>query len=392
MAVEPFSVEVPDSVLDDLRHRLRNVRLPADFANGDWRYGVPRGYLDELIEYWRTGYDWRVHERAINAYSNFRATIDDVPIHFIHERGVGPAPVPLILTHGWPWTFWDFEKTIRPLTDPAAFGGDPGDAFDVVVPSLPGFGFSTPLTKPGVSMQATAELWLKLMREELGYDRFGAQGGDWGHWISAQLGHKYPQHLIGVHLNIAVPLEYMTAGIAAEADYATDEKEYFAHTQRQMAHATSHVVVQGSEPQTLAYGLHDSPSGLLAWLVDRRKWWSDCHGDIESVFSKDDLLTLATIYWVTESFATSARYYWESQHDLWAPEHDRRPVVEAPTGIAVFPGELIIQPREWMRSYYNLQHLTYMKSGGHFAPAEQPEALVEDIRDFFRPLRSGTRR
>jgi pimeloyl-ACP methyl ester carboxylesterase len=374
--------------LEDLQHRLGNVRWPPDFNNEDWRYGVPRAYLEKLVEYWRTDYDWRKYEQKINSYNNFRTVIDEVPVHFIHERGAGPEPIPLVLTHGWPWTFWDFEKVIRPLADPASVGGDPADAFDVIVPSLPGFGFSAPLTKPGISMQATAELWLRLMRDELGYDRFGAQGGDWGHWVSAQLGHKYPQHLIGIHLSIAVPLDYATAGVATEEDYADDEKKYFAHTQRQMLHATSHVVVQGQEPQTLSYGLHDSPVGLLAWLVDRRKWWSESGGDIESVFSMDDLLTLATLYWVTESFVTSARYYWESQRDIWTPEHDRRPVVGAPTGIAVFPGELIIQPRAWMEKYYNLTHLTYMDAGGHFAPAEQPEALVKDIRDFFRPLRT----
>jgi pimeloyl-ACP methyl ester carboxylesterase len=389
VTVESFTVAVPDAVLDDLRHRLWHVRWPIDFANDDWRYGVPRAYLEELVEYWRTEYDWRTHERAINSYANFRTVIDDVPVHFIHERGSGPNPIPLVLTHGWPWTFWDFEKVIRPLTDPASFGGDAADAFDVVVPSLPGFGFSTPLTKPGVTVWNTADLWVQLMRDVLGYSRFGAQGGDWGHWVSAQLGHKYPEHVIGIHLTIAVPMDFMTAGIATEADYAEDEKEHFAHTQRQMAHATSHVVVQGSEPQTLSYGLHDSPVGLLAWLLDRRKWWSQSHGDVETVFTKDELLTLATLYWVTDSFVTSARYYWESQRNLWTPSHDRRPVVEAPTGISVFPGELIIQPKAWMGSYYNLQHLTYMKAGGHFAPAEQPDALVTDIREFFRPLRTG---
>jgi pimeloyl-ACP methyl ester carboxylesterase len=390
MNIETLDVTVPDTVLDDLRHRLTHVRWPEDFANDDWRYGVPRAYLEELVEYWRTGYDWRKHERAINSYANFRTVIDDVPVHFIHERGTGPAPLPLVLTHGWPWTFWDFEKVIRPLADPASHGGDPADAFDVVVPSLPGFGFSTPLTRTGVSVWRTADLWLKLMRDELGYDRFGAQGGDWGHWVSAQLGHKYPEYLIGVHLNIAVPMDYMTAGIATEDDYADDEKGNFAHTQQQMVHATSHVVVQGLEPQTLSYGLHDSPVGLLAWLLDRRRWWSDSHGDVESVFTKDELLTLATLYWVTDSFVTSVRYYWESQRDVWQPSHDRRPVVEVPTGIAVFPRELIIQPKAWMESYYNLTHLTHMKAGGHFAPAEQPDALVQDIRQFFRPLRGTT--
>ncbi|MGW0085257.1 epoxide hydrolase family protein [Streptomyces sp. NPDC003393] len=387
MSVTPFAIDVPEEVLGDLRDRLHRTRWPFDAGNDDWRYGVPRQYLEELVDYWLRQYDWREHERRMNSFSHFRTTLDDVPIHFIHEPGVGPAPVPLVLTHGWPWTFWDFEKVIRPLADPAAFGGDAADAFDVVVPSLPGFGFSTPLRRTGVSFHRTADLWVRLMRDELGYARFGAQGGDWGQLITSQFGHKYPGHLIGVHLNLALPLDFFEAELPTEDAYAEDEKHHFHHTQARMAHATSHIVVQSTEPQNLAYGLHDSPVALLAWLLERRRWWSDSGGDVENRFSKDDLITLATLYWVGESFVTSARFYWEARHDLWRPVTDERPVVRAPTGIAVFPQELVIMPKAWMEGYFNLRRVTYMKSGGHFAPAEEPKALVEDIREFFRPLR-----
>ena len=389
LAPEPFTVSVPDEELDDLRRRLEHTRWPIDFANDDWEYGSERGYMEELVDYWLGEYDWRAHEREINSFANFKTRIDDVPIHFIHERGKGPDPVPLILSHGWPWTFWDFHKVIGPLTDPASFGGDPADAFDVVVPSLPGFGFSVPLLKTGVSVWRTADLWVTLMRDVLGYERFGAQGGDWGHLATSQLGHKYAEHMIGVHLSLAMPMTFFSEPLPGEEDYEPHELDNYRATQARMGTATTHVVVQSTDPQTIAYGLHDSPVGLLAWLVERRRNWSDCGGDVERRFSKDDLLTTTMIYWVSESYVSSARFYYEAKHNLWSPAHDRTPVVEAPTGVAIFPGELAIMPERWMRSYYNLQQLSQMPAGGHFAPMEEPEALVEDVRSFFRPLRAG---
>jgi pimeloyl-ACP methyl ester carboxylesterase len=388
MKPEPFEIAVPDEVLADLERRLANVRLPIDVANDDWRYGVPRRYMEELIAYWRTGYDWREHERRMNRYPHFKVTIDQVPIHFIHVTGKGPNPVPIILSHGWPWTFWDFEKTIGPLSDPAAYGGDPADSFDVVVPSLPGFGFSTPLTVTGITFARVADLWVKLMRDVLGYDRFAAQGGDWGHLVSSQLGHKYPENLIGVHLSMAIPMDFFSAPMPGPEAYPEDELHYYNQTQERMAHATTHVVVQSTDPQTVAYALHDSPAGLLAWLVQRRKWWSDCDGDVEKRFSKDDLITLTMLYWVAEGYVGSARFYWESKHDPWQPLDDRMPVVRAPTAVAIFPQELAIMPSGLLREYYNLDQLTYMESGGHFAPAEEPDALVDDVRRFFRTRRS----
>ncbi|HTT76677.1 MAG TPA: epoxide hydrolase, partial [Candidatus Binataceae bacterium] len=232
MSKERFVISVPDETLRDLRERLGRTRLAPDFANANWEYGTKYEYLRELLDYWREQYDWRKHERAINSFANYKTEIDGIPIHFIQEPGKGPKPVPLILSHGWPWTFWDFNKVIRPLSDPAAFGGDPADAFDVIVPSLPGYGFSTPLTKTGINYWNTADLWVKLMRGELGYDRFAAQGGDWGALITAQLGHKYAQHLIGVHLNLMAPLGFFGEDdVPKPEDWAADEKGWLERTQ-----------------------------------------------------------------------------------------------------------------------------------------------------------------
>jgi pimeloyl-ACP methyl ester carboxylesterase len=277
---------------------------------------------------------------------------------------------------------------IGPLTDPAAHGGEPSDAFDVIVPSLPGFSFSTPLNRPGVQWARTADLWVALM-DELGYDRFAAYGGDWGSLVTAQLGHKYVDRLIGIHLGVCCPLTLFQDGLPTEDQYADDEKDRFHHTRRRMSSVgTSHLVVQSDDPQTLAYGLNDSPVGLCAWILERRRSWSDSRGDVETRFSKDDLVTTAMIYWLSQSIGTSMRYYWEAQHFQWQPEHDRTPVVEAPTAITLWPQELMLMPNALMESFYNLQRLTEMPSGGHFHPMEEPELLVGDIRAFFRTLRA----
>ncbi|HXR25245.1 MAG TPA: epoxide hydrolase, partial [Candidatus Binataceae bacterium] len=355
MNKEAFKIAVPDAVLSDLRDRLARVRYPIDFANETWAYGTNRAYLEELVAYWRNQYDWRKHEAEINRFAHYRTTIDGVPIHFIHEPGKGPKPIPLILSHGWPWTFWDLQKVIRPLADPVAFGGDPADAFDVVVPSLPGFCFSTPLTKPGINWWRTADLWVTLMRDVLGYQKFAAEGGDWGAFVTQQLGHKYPQHMIGIYLTLSIPMDFFSGGGFKESDYGADEQAALARTREARPGIISHVAVQTRDPQTLAYGMHDSPVGLLAWILERRRAWSDCGGNVERRYSKDELLTHIMLYWVTECFVTSVRYYYEARQNPWVPVHDRTPVVEAPTAIGVFPRELLIPPRKWAERYFNLQ-------------------------------------
>lgn len=387
MQKQTFRISVPDSVLEDLRQRLSRTRWPIDFANDDWAYGTNRSYLERLVKYWRDEYDWRKHEQQINTFSHYKVTIEDIPIHFIYEPGKGPKPIPLILTHGWPWTFWDLHQVIRPLADPVSFGGKAEDSFDVVVPSLPGFCFSTPLTKPGINWWRTADLWVTLMREVLGYSRFAAEGGDWGALVTEQLGHKYPQHLIGIYLSLTIPMDFFSSGGFRDTDYSADEQSAIARTKEAAPHIVSHVAVQTRDPQTLAYGMHDSPVALCAWILERRRNWSDCGGDVERRYSKDDLLTHIMLYWVSDCFVTSVRYYYEARKNPWTPVHTRMPVVEAPTALGIFPRELLIPPRKWAERYFNLKRWTPMTAGGHFAPSEEPEQLVNDIRAFYRSLR-----
>ncbi len=386
MQIERFEPEVPQPVLDDLQRRLAHTRLAEDFANDDWRYGVNGAYLRELVDYWRDDYDWRATEREINAYPNFRTVIDEVPIHFIHVKGKGPAPHPIILNHGWPWTFWDFRKVIAPLADPGAHGGDPADAFDVVVPSLPGFGFSTPLRKPGVHFHNTVDLWVKLMAA-LGYERFATQGGDWGAMLSMHLAHKHPDRITGMHVHLAVPLDMFDGGMIPTEDYGPDEQRMREKNERFFNLESGYIGVHTTKPMSLAHGLNDSPAGLLAWILEKRRSWSDCGGDVEARFSKRELIDTIMIYWVTQSIGTSLRYYYEAAHDLWAPLHTRSRLVDAPTGFLHMPGEILLPPRAWLERTVNLTSWNALSGGGHFAPMEEPDGLVRDIRQFFRAIR-----
>ena len=389
MRKEQFRVEVPQAVLDDLQERLARTRFAPEFANDDWSYGTNLSYLRQLIEYWRERYDWRRVEREINSFSHYKTEIEGIPIHFIHEPGKGPRPIPLILTHGWPWTFWDFHKVIRPLADPAAHGGDAADAFDVIVPSLPGYGFSTPMTTTGINYWRTADLWVSLMRDVLGYDKFAAQGGDWGALVTAQLGHKYAERMIGIHVNLMASLSFFGGSEGPKPeDFGQGEEGWLEHNRNFISNESGYMQLQCTKPQTVAFALNDSPAGLCSWIVEKRRTWSDCGGDVERRFTKDDLCTTMTLYWVTQSYGTSARYYYEAAHNLWQPSHGRQPVVEAPTGVSVFLKEVLLMPPKWAERYYNLKRWTLMPSGGHFAPMEEPQRLVEDIRAFFRSRRS----
>jgi len=387
MSPERFTIAVPDAVLADLGDRLARTRWSPDFANADWAYGANGDYLRSLVDYWLNHYDWRRHEAAMNRFDHYRVRLDGVPVHFIHCKGKGPNPVPLILSHGWPWTFWDWHKVIEPLADPAAFGGDPADAFDVVAPSLPGFGFSTPLAQPGIDAIRTADLWQSLMNDVLGYGRFGAHGGDWGAFVTAQLGHKHADRLIGIHLANGAPLDFFQAGLPDASEYAADEAGLRERTVEFFADGHGYSAIQSTRPQTVSYGLADSPVGLCAWLVEKRRDWSDCGGDVERCYSRDELLTSVMLYWVTESIGTSARYYYEGRLNPWRPSHDRQPVVDAPTGIIRFENDVCYWPRRVMERHYDIRRWTRIPSGGHFAPMEKPDILVDDLRAFFRPLR-----
>lgn len=390
MTPERFEVAIPEERLDDLRRRLRAVHWAPDFANDDWRYGTNGAYLRALTDYWLNTYNWREQEKEINALEHYRVHVDGIPIHFVRAHGRGPAPMPIILTHGWPWTFWDFRQVIEPLADPAAHGGDPADSFDVVVPSLPGFVFSTPLEKTGINWWRTADLWVALMRM-LGYERFAAHGGDWGALVSVQLGHKYEDALIGIHINGAFPLPifagdrpWSLGDAAAQLAQDAERRAALARWERKFA---SHVAVHQLDPQTLAYALHDSPLGLCAWILERRRAWSDCGGEVERRFSKDHLLTTMMLYWLTDSVVTSLRYYYEAAANPWKASHARMPVVAVPTGISLFEPDMAPVSYDWSTDYYHRVLFRVHSSGGHFAPAEEPEVIVQDIRDTFRPLR-----
>jgi len=388
MALEPFHVHIDDARLELLASRLRTTvwadELVGDLDD-DWRYGVSGPYLHELVEYWLETFDWREQEAAMNRWPQVRGEVDGVTLHAVRERGSGPDPLPLILTHGWPWTFWDFAAMIEPLAHPERFGGDPADSFDVVVPSLPGSVFSSP-GRAGIGWQQTAGLWVRLMGE-LGYPRFGAHGGDSGAFVTAQLAHEFADHVVGAHLTFPALIGADLAAIT-RADFAADEVDFYDLQDFTFANST-HFFTHILEPQTLTWAMQDSPVGLAAWMLQRRRAWSDCDGDVERRFSKDQLITSFALYWLTGSFGGSVRYYADSFGEPWAPAHDRKPTLEAPTGIAVFPRELVHVPRSLAERASNLVHWTRMERGGHFAPAEEPELLVEDLRAFFRPLRGA---
>ena len=373
MPPRPFAIAVPDAVLKDLRERLARTRWPDAIPDTGWDYGADLGYVQELCDYWRRDYDWRRYEAAINAQPQFLCEVDGVDIHFWHVRGEGPDAQPLLLTHGWPGSMFEFLDLIGPLTNPAAHGGDAADAFDVVIPSIPGFGWSGKPRERGWGPGRIAAAFDRLMTEELGYPRYGAQGGDWGSIISSRLGAAHTEHLSGVHLNF-------TFG-APPAEPGEADLEAFAVRQAFQGRETGYSNVQGTKPQSLGIAQADSPAGIAAWIVEKFRTWGD--GDVESRFSKDTLLTNIMFYWAPNSIASAARIYYEARNE-GAFGGGR---VEAPTGIACFPGEPWNSPRHWVEPGYNVKRWTDMPSGGHFAALEEPEALTEDIRAFFRLVR-----
>ena len=382
MRIEPFRIAVADSVLTDLKERLGRTRFPDEIPGSGWGYGSELAYVRGLVAYWRERYDWRAAEARLNALPQFRAEVDGLGIHFIHVRGSGPKPMPLVITHGWPGSVAEFEQIIGPLTDPAAHGGDPADAFDVVCPSMPGYGFSDHPREPGMDPERIAALWAQLM-QGLGYPRFGAQGGDWGSMVSTYLGYRHPAQVLGVHLNMVIAFPPDPAN---PADGLTQEELIpLMEAQQFLKEETGYQRIQGTKPQTLSYGLNDSPAGLAAWIVEKFRTWSDCDGDVERRFSKDQLLTNIMLYWVPETANSSCRLYCETMRSSKFPPTDFR--VDVPTGCAIFPRELIRPPRAWVEKLYNVQRWTPMPRGGHFAAMEEPALLVEDIREFFRPLR-----
>jgi microsomal epoxide hydrolase len=372
---------VPAAVLADLEARLARTRLTDPLQESGWTHGTDIAYLRELLHYWRDRFDWRAQERRLNQFEQFTTTVDGLSVHFIHRRSRHPGAMPLLITHGWPGSFAEFVKIIGPLTDPEAHGGRPEDAFHVVIPSIPGFAFSEAPRQPGFDPARIARLEAALMAR-LGYTRYGAQGGDWGSIISTQVALADPDRVAGLHLNMCVGAA--PSGTDPNAGLTDRERERLKARQAFQAEETGYQQIQGTKPQTLGVALNDSPAGLAAWIVEKFRTWCDCDGNPETVFTRDELLTNITLYWVTQSAATSARIYYENRHAP-SPAGARR--IETPTACADFPREVIWSPRRWLEARYNITRWTEMPRGGHFAALEQPALLVDDIRAFFRGLR-----
>jgi pimeloyl-ACP methyl ester carboxylesterase len=359
--------------------RVRAARWPDRLDADDWRYGANWDYLKQLATYWTTRFDWRKAESRLNSYPQFKARVEDFDIHFYHVRGRGPRPFPLILTHGWPGSVLEFQDAIGPLTDPVRFGGSAEDSFDVVVPSLPGYGFSSkPKGKP-VGPPTTARLWHQLMKQVLGYSRYGAQGGDWGAFVTMQLAAQFPEDLAGIHLNAAI------ARPVPDSEQNEEERAWrraaTAYGNAESDYAREH----RNKPQTVAFALYDNPVGAAAWIIEKFKVWSDSGTDIETAFTKDQLLTNVMIYLVTDTVGTAIWFYRGSADDA-SPARGK---ITVPTGFAAFPKEMtsLEPPKNVLERDFNLIHYTKMPRGGHFACLEQPQLLVGDVRDFFRKVR-----
>ena len=382
--MDPFEIAISDEVLDDLRQRLRHTRWPDEMPGTGWEYGSNLDYIKELVAYWANDFDWREQERKLNGFHHFKSEVDGLNIHFIRENGAGPNPMPLVITHGWPSTIFEMTKIIPLLADPGGHGADPADSFDVVAPSLPGFGFSQASQEPGMQVQKVADLWAKMMTENLGYPRFAAHGGDIGAGVTSRLGYAHADKMIGVHLtSITRPTPYLGPGSRplTEAEQAhSNQRERWQQAEGGYSH------IQGTKPQTLSYGLNDSPVGLAAWIVEKYRTWSDCNGDVESRYTKDELLTNITIYWVTGTIGSSVRMYKENQSTLWEMAEGEK--VPTPAGMALFPQEIAKPPREWAERSWDVRRWEEMPRGGHFAALEEPELLANEIREFFRPFRA----
>ncbi len=370
--IQPFKINIPQNILDDLKSRIKNTRWTDEITGSGWAYGANLEYIKELTDYWLNKFDWRKTEEEINSYPNFIADIEDYKIHFLHVKGKGQKSFPLIITHGWPGSFLEMMKIIPMLTSNSEF------TFDLVIPSMMGYGFSEKINKPGCNVRFMADLWFKLM-QELGYQKFGAQGGDFGAGVSTVLALNYPQNVTGIHLNY-IPgsyKPYLVEGenlTSEEIKFEKDEDEWF---QREGAYAAQH----STKPLTLAYGLNDSPVGLCSWIIEKFHGWADCKGSIENVFTKDELLANVSLYWVTETIHSSIRLYNEnSKVPLRFTKND---FVKVPVGIAHFPLEEPFPPRRYIERGYNIQHWTEMSEGGHFAAMEQPALLAKDISEFF---------
>jgi microsomal epoxide hydrolase len=379
-APRPFTLNIADDTIAELRARLARTRLPDQAPEAPWTYGTDVGYLGGLLEHWRHGFDWRAQEAKLNAFPQFRVALHDIDVHFLHVPGEGPAPMPLLLSHGWPGSVFEFLDLIPRLTHPTRFGGDPADAFTVVVPSLPGYGLSFTPGQKRFGLEAIADCLAALMSDVLGYRRFAAQGGDWGAFVSSRLGAAHADKLLGIHLNLlALPRD-----ASAIENPTEEERRYLGELATFLKEETGYQWIQGTRPQTLAFGLTDSPSGLAAWIVEKFRVWTDNDGTPDSAVDRDRMLANISLYWFTGCIGASFHPYYARMHGPWPID---RPI-EVPTGYCQFPKEILRPPRSLAeRLYRNIQRWTVQPRGGHFAALEQTETLAREIQAFFRPLR-----
>ena len=387
MEAKHFHIDIPESSLTDLHDRLQHTRWPDELNNSDWEYGTNLAYLKELTQYWKQDYDWRENERRLNEWPHYKVTIDGQEIHFIHVRSTSPNALPIILTHGWPDSFLRFEKLIPMLTTPETFGGDASDAFDVVIPSLPGFAFSGTPDSPG-GLFNIHNLWAKLMTDVLGYDKFVAHGGDWGSIITEHLARSHSRHVVGIHLT---DVSFMHT-FQKPNDLSEAEKKYFEEIEHYQRTENAYAMIQGTRPHTLGAGLSDSPVGLAAWILEKFYSMSDCDGHVENRFTKDQLLTNISLYWHTRSVPSSFTHYFDTLHAnafTWIGEKIKEwtGTSSVPAGFALFAKDNSHLPREWAERFFNVQRWTTLPHGGHFTAMEEPKALARELIEFFRTLR-----
>jgi pimeloyl-ACP methyl ester carboxylesterase len=380
---KPFTLSVPDAAIADLKDRLARTRWPDEAPDAPWSYGTSLAYLRDLAAYWRDRFDWRAQEAALNAFPQFIVPLHDIDLHFLHVPGRGPAPMPLLLMHGWPGSVFEFLDLIPRLTDPAAFGGDPADAFTVVAPSLPGYGLSFRPNQPRFGIPAIADCLADLMTEVLGYRRFGAQGGDWGAFTASCLGVHHADKLAGIHINLLS----VRPDLPPPANPTPEEARYLEEVAHWLKEETGYQWIQGTRPQTLAFGLTDSPAGLAAWIVEKFRAWTDNDGTIESAIGRDRMLANIALYWFTGCIGASFWPYYARMHGPWPIPAGR--TVDVPMGYAAFPKEIRHPPRSIAATAYaDIRRWTEMEKGGHFAALEQPASLAAEVAAFFRQLRA----